>query len=349
MRATRLHGMRDVRLDEIPDPGEPGQFEVVAKPLWCGLCGSDLKGYLGNGIGEGGPLRVMGHEFSAVITAVGPGVRERRVGEHVCVMPLEHCGYCTDCLRGEFNLCINRSFLGLYGAGALGGGLADLVLLKDYQAIPLEELSDEQGALVEPAAVAINAIIEAGVGPGHIVLVVGAGSIGSLVILAAQAAGAAVVLASEPNQGRADYARQFGAEVLDPGPIEDQVAQVRKLTGPRYPVDVAFDCAGRDGAMELCIGAIKPGGRICMVGGRRNGPPIDVAQLQQLPTSIVGSLAYTRHAWDRTIALIRAGKYPVERAISSRIDRGEISTDGFEALADPACRELKILVSLHAD
>ncbi len=187
MKAIRIHGPKDVRLDDVDDPGEPGPFEVRVAPVWCGLCGSDLKGYLGNGIGAEGPLRVMGHEFSAVIEAVGQGVDPGRVGERVCIMPLEHCGHCVDCHRGDFNLCANRSFLGLYGESALGGGLADHVVVKDYQAIPLDGLSDEQGALVEPAAVALNAIIEAGVGPGHTVLVVGAGAIGSLVVLAAQA------------------------------------------------------------------------------------------------------------------------------------------------------------------
>lgn len=347
MRATRIHGRGDVRLDDVPDPGAPGPYEVLAAPLWCGLCGSDLKGYLGNGIGAEGPLRVMGHEFSAVIVAVGDGVDESRVGERICVMPLEHCGHCIDCQRGDFDLCPNKSFVGLYGSSALGGGLADLVLLKDYQAISLDGLSDEQGALVEPAAVAMNAIIEAGVGPGHTVLVVGCGSIGSMVVLAAQAAGAALVVASEPNRGRAELARQLGAVVLEPGDLEDQLDQLKRMAGPKQPVDIAIDCAGQAGALELCLGAIKTGGRICVVAGRKNGPPVDIGQLQQLPASMIGSLAYTRHAWDRTLALIRAGKFPIERTVTSRITRDAIVNDGFEALLDAERVELKILVRVR--
>lgn len=346
MKAARIHGLKDVRLDDVPHPGGPGPFEVLAAPIWCGLCGSDLKSYLGNGVGADGPLRVMGHEFSAVITAVGEGVDKGRVGEHICAMPLEHCGHCLDCHRGDFELCPSRSFLGLYGDSALGGGLGDLVLLKDYQAIPLDGLTDEQGALVEPAAVAMNAIIDAGVGPGHTVLVVGCGSIGSLVILAAHAAGAALVVASEPNRGRAAMASKLGALVLEPGDEASQLEQLHSSVGPRRPVDIAFDCAGKAGALELCLGAVKTGGRISVVAGRRNAPPIDIGQLQQLPAAMIGSLAYTRHAWDRTLALIRSGKFPIEQTITSRIQRDSIVSEGFEALLDPDGAELKILVSV---
>jgi len=349
VKATRLHGLKDVRLDDIADPGLPGPYELLIAPLWAGLCGSDVKGYLGNGINSGGPLRVIGHEFSAIVMAVGEGVTETRVGDHICVMPLEHCGRCIDCQRGDFSLCANKSFLGLYGASALGGGLADLVIIKDYQAAPLSGLSDEQGALVEPAAVALHAVIQAGVGPGHTVLVVGAGAIGSLVILAAQAAGAAVIIASEPNARRADFAGEMGAHILAPGPIEQQVVQLHEITGPRAPVDIAFDCAGKEGALELCIAAIKTGGTICIVAGRKNAPPIDIGQLQQLPATIIGSLAYTQHAWDRAIALIRSGKYPVERTVTSRIDRAEIVEKGFEALLDPTRLELKVLMRVGSD
>jgi (R,R)-butanediol dehydrogenase/meso-butanediol dehydrogenase/diacetyl reductase len=114
-------------------------------------------------------------------------------------------------------------------------------------------------------------------------------------------------------------------------------------------VDIAFDCAGKEGALELCIGAIKTGGTICIVAGRKNEPPIDIGQLQQLPATIIGSLAYTQHAWDRAIALMRAGKYPVERAVTSRIARADIVEKGFEALLDPSRLELKVLMRVGSD
>jgi len=348
LKAVRLHGYKDLRLEDVGDPGAPGPGEVLLAPLWCGICGSDLKGYLGNGIGADGPLRVMGHELSAEIVAAGPGVDRARVGERVTVMPVEHCGTCVDCRHGAYHLCARKSFLGLYGERGLGGGMADLVAVKAYQALPLDGLSDEQGALVEPAAVALHAVIEAGVGPGHSVLVVGAGMIGTLVVLAAQAAGAAVVVVSEVNPSRAARAAQFGGVVLEQGAQADLVDQVHEITGPRHPVDVAFDCAGKPGTLELCMATVRTGGKVSLVAGRKGSPPADVAPLQQLPATLIGSLAYSASSWDRTVALIRAGRFPVERTVTSRIDRDRIVDDGFEALLDPRRAELKILTRIGA-
>lgn len=346
MKAVRAHGVRDVRTDELPHPGEPGPCEILVKPIWCGLCGSDVKNYLGTGVGAGGPLRVMGHEFSALITAVGAGVDPARIGDHVAVMPVEHCGRCDDCARGDFYHCAHRSFLGLSGERALGGGLADYVLIRDYQAVLLDGLSDEDGALVEPAAVAMNAVLEARVSPGSFVLVVGCGAIGALVVLAAQAAGAAGIYVSEPNPQRARRAERLGATVLSRAPVAEQLEQLKVLAGPHAAIDVAFDCAGKEGAFEMCIGAIKSGGTICVVAGRFNAPLVDIAGIQQLPVTVIGSLAYTRRAWDMTMALMRVGKYQPGRTVTSRISRNRIVSDGFDALLDPVGDQLKVLVNV---
>jgi len=348
VKAVRLHGFKDVRLEEVADPSAPGRGEVLVEPIWSGICGSDLKGYLGNGIGADGPLRIMGHELSATIRAVGAGVDPARIGERVCVMPVEHCGECVECLRGDFHLCARRSFLGLFGERAMGGGMADLVTVKDYQAVPLDGLTDEQGALVEPGAVAMHAVIEAGVGPGQVVLVVGAGMIGTLVVLACVAAGASLVLVSEITPSRAARAEALGGVVLGPGTEAALLAQLREQTGRDHAVDVAFDCAGKAGTLELCMGAVRTGGRVSLVAGRKGSPPVDISPLQQLPATLIGSLAYSASSWDRTVALIAAGRYPVERTLTSRIERERIVEDGFEALLDPARAELKILARIAA-
>src|SRR5437870_4410304 len=103
MRAVRVHGLRDIRVDEVPEPSVPGPSEILVAPLWGGLCGTDVKEYAGPAgsvpdqphplTGACKPL-ILGHEFSATVIAVGSAIRSVRPGEGVAVMPLRHCGEC---------------------------------------------------------------------------------------------------------------------------------------------------------------------------------------------------------------------------------------------------------------
>jgi (R,R)-butanediol dehydrogenase/meso-butanediol dehydrogenase/diacetyl reductase len=333
MRAVRLHGGRDVRLEEVGAPPPPGPDEAAVAPLWCGLCGTDLKAFLDPRVTLGGaplPL-ILGHEFSARVLAVGERVTSAQPGDEVAVMPLRHCGACTLCRRGEFSLCPNKRWTGL---GAEWGGLAECALVTDYQLSPLAGVPIEAGALVEPAAVAMNAVERAGVRPGDTVLVAGCGPIGALVILAALAGGAATVLAVEPNEARASRAARLGAELRSPGDIEASA------------VEVAFDCAGAGDSLARCVTAVRPGGAVCVPAVHRGSASVDVRAITRANLSIIGSMGYTRPIWDRTLELIRARRLPVERVVTSRIASDQVVERGFAALASPSQPELKVLVSL---
>lgn len=348
MKAIRAHAIGDIRFEDVAAPPDPGPGEVLVAPLWCGICGSDVKEYAGpvGGVpttphpltGAMKPL-ILGHEFSARVVVVGPGVRTHAVGERVAVMPLLYCGRCTQCLRGEYLFCEVAAFSGLSGRW---GGLADLALVRTHQLTPLGGLSDEVGALVEPAAVALGAVINARVAPGDSVLVVGCGPIGALVILALEAVGA-TVYASDPNEARAANAAKLGADEVLHGDNATQLAQLRELTH-RRGLDSAIDCAGKPGTVDLCIAAVKPGGVVCVPGVHSAPTVVDVRTMTRKPVSIVGSLAYTRAVWDRTLALIQSGRFPVERVLTRRISRDRIVQDGFQALMDPDRFEMKILV-----
>jgi (R,R)-butanediol dehydrogenase/meso-butanediol dehydrogenase/diacetyl reductase len=348
VKAVRAHAIGDIRLDDVAPPEAPGRDEVLVAPVWCGICGSDVKEFAGpvGGVpvtphpltGAMKPL-ILGHEYSARVVAVGPGVRDRVEGERVAIMPLLYCGRCPQCVRGEYLFCAVVAFSGL---SMRWGGLGDLALLRSYQVTPLGELSDEVGALVEPAAVALAAVLNARVMPGDCVLVVGCGPIGALVILALLARGA-TVLASDPNEARAANALRLGARAVVRGDNATQLTELRELMGGRS-IDVAIDCAGKPGTVDLCILSVKPGGIVCVPGVHSAPTVIDVRTVTRKPVSIVGSLAYTRAVWDKTLALIAGGRFPVERVITSRTTRDRIVPDGLQALMDPGRQEMKILV-----
>ena len=210
MRAVRYHAARDIRVEEIPEPSGLGHGELLVRPRFCGICGTDLHEYVAGPIvtpSEPHPLtgaqnpQILGHEFSADVLEVGEGVENAQPGDRVAIMPLAFCGYCYFCVRGLNHLCVRMGCVGLSWAW---GGLGELAIVNDYQvAVIPDALSYEQGALIEPAAVAEYGVQRGGVRAGDSVLVTGGGPIGALAVLAVQAVGAGAVYLSEPNPVRA--------------------------------------------------------------------------------------------------------------------------------------------------
>jgi len=125
MRALRFHGARKLSVENVPEPGPPGPGEVLLRPLMCGICGTDLHEYTDGPIVtplDRHPLtgaelpQIMGHEFSAVVAAAGPGVTHVREGDRCTVMPLIYCGQCHECARGLGHLCRTMACTGLSSA-----------------------------------------------------------------------------------------------------------------------------------------------------------------------------------------------------------------------------------------
>jgi len=351
VKALRVYGPKDLRLEDIAPPEAPGADEVVVAPLFCGLCGTDVREYVGPGgavpdqphplTGAMKPL-VLGHEFSARVVKVGANVRHVREGDRVAVMPLQHCGVCVACRRGEFHFCPDKAWTGL---STRYGGLGELAMIPSYQATPLGSLSDEQGALVEPAAVALNAVVRAGVSVGDTVHVAGCGPIGAFAILASIASGATAVYVSEPNASRAALGKALGATPLPQGPVAEQAAYVFEQT-KGVGVDVAIDCAGKEGALDLCVEVVRLGGVIGVPGVHTQTPRVNMWRLLRRQLSIVGSQGYTRTVWDRTIALIAAGRLPVERVVTSTVPLAQV-IGAFDRLIDPAQAQVKILIRVQ--
>ena len=336
MRAVRLHGVGDVRIDEVPAPPEPGPTEVLVAPEWCGLCGTDAREYLGPGgsvpdqphvlTGIHKPV-VLGHEFSGIVTAVGSDVTRVAPGAGVAVFPLVACGRCAECLRGEPILCPLKAWVGLSTAY---GGLGDLVLLDESMVSPLGDLDLAIGAMIEPAAVALQAARRADIGPGDIVLVSGCGPIGILAVLAARALGASLVFANDPQPQRAAAAEAVGA-VIVPSDAVAAESVIRQLAPEG--VAAAINCAGKESSLALCVAATRPGGVVSVPAVHTTPPVVDIWRVTRGALTIAGSLGYTRDTWELTIALVQSGRYPIGLLDPVRIDRDRVVEDGFEALA----------------
>ena len=248
--AIRLLGARRLkRVESAIRP--PGEGEVIVQVRAVGLCGSDAHWYNEGGIGESGPGNglVLGHEIAGEI-ASGP-----RLGERVVVDPAIPCRRCELCRAGRENLCPRVRFA---GHGDTDGGLTSFLVWPERSLTPLpENLTFQQGTLLEPLGVALHAVDLVGGVTGAKVAVVGLGPIG-LLLVAAIAGDAARVVATDLLAHRVEAAQRLGA-------TEGMVVESDAWTD-EGAFDVVFETAGSDDSANAAILAAAPGGRVALVG-----------------------------------------------------------------------------------
>ncbi|KEO56785.1 2,3-butanediol dehydrogenase [Thioclava indica] len=346
MKAARWHGVKDIRVEDIAEPS-PGPGEVKIKVAWTGICGSDLHEYLAGPIfvpvEETHPLShdkapiTMGHEYCGTITDLGDGVSGLTKGDRVAIEPIFACGHCEACMEGKYNLCDSLGFVGLSG-GHGGFAATSVVPARMVHKMP-DDLSMEQGALVEPAAVALHAVRMSKIKAGDKAAVFGAGPIGLLVVEALRVAGAAQIHVVEPSAERRAKALELGAtSVIDPM-AEDPVATIRSATGG---VHVAFEVTGVPRVLPQCIDSTRHEGQTLIVsiweGDASFHPNTAVLKERQLQ----GTIAY-RHVYPAVMELMIQGYFSADKLVTKRISIDEIVEQGFEALVAEKS-QVKILV-----
>ncbi|HLZ30294.1 MAG TPA: alcohol dehydrogenase catalytic domain-containing protein [Chloroflexota bacterium] len=351
MRAVVFHQQHDIRVEDVPEPQPVTGAQVLLEPLWCGICGTDLHEYTAGPIVTATrphPLtgvtipQTLGHEFSASVLEVGPEVRSVAAGDRVAIMPLIYCGRCDMCRRGANHLCRVMACTGL---SAPTGGLAERALVEEYQVARLtDDVTDIQGAVVEPAAVALYGVERSRMRAGDRVLVMGCGPIGALAALAASALGAGDIFIAEPNPRRADFATTLGVGEVLTAVGDDLVGVIQDRTGGAG-VDVAIECAGKEAALNAAIEAVRPQGKIVQTGLHTRPASTFPAQWSAKDITIEATWCYAVTDWPRVIRLIARGRYPVERIVTARLPLDEVIVGGFDRLIDPAGEQVKVLGS----
>lgn len=347
MKAAKWYGVKDIRIEDISEPViQPGMVKISIE--WCGICGTDLHEYLAGPIflpTEPHPITnekvpvVLGHEFSGKVIEIGEGVSTIKVGDRVTVEPILACGKCAACRDGFYNVCDHLGFIGLAGGG---GGFSEVVMGQEKMVHKLpDEMTYEQGALVEPAAVAIHAVRESNLKVGDTCVVFGAGPIGLLVIQAALAAGASKIGVVELSEVRQKFARDVGAHfVVDPSK-EDTVKAVNELTNGG--ADVCFEVTGVEVCLNNAIECAKTRGQVMIVSIWEGASSISPNSLVLKERQLKSILGY-RDVFPATIQLITEGRLPVDKVITKKIKLQDIVNDGFEELVNDKSH-IKILVS----
>jgi L-iditol 2-dehydrogenase len=328
MRAAKLYGARDFRIENLPEPGAPGPGEALVKIGTVGVCGSDLHTYADGRIGDTvvkDPL-VLGHEFAGTITAVGPEALDGqhqplRVGQRVAVEPGLPCWHCDMCEAGHPNLCRHLGFMGL---APDDGALQDLRLCPSRNCFPLpDKLTLAEGALLEPLGVALHAVDLGKIKLGQRVAVLGCGPIGLLIMKLAKLAGAGQLVALDQFGWRLEAAKRFGADTVIDIRNGDAVAALRDLTQGRG-AEIVFEAAWAGDGVAQAVEMADLGGRLVLAGI----PGDDHAHFRHSPARRKGltfkMVRRMKHTYPRTIALASEGAVALEDLITHRFPLEEV-------------------------
>lgn len=345
-------------LGERPDPELTGEHDVLIRSIASGICGSDQHMVTADADGYmdiPAPYRVpvaLGHENSGVVVEVGSAVTRIRVGDRVAVEAQVECGTCRSCLRGIPAACDNMWDRGF----SLDGGTATMTVAHERHCWPLNEVVDrfgEQkasdiGALIEPASVAYNGVVNraGGFRPGDSVAVVGAGPIGLAAVALASALGAGRVLSIDPSASKRAIATELGAtHTFDPtsGQTEEWLREMTRGAG----VDMAVDATG-NGRLVLpqLVPIIAVGGKIVSLGA--NGAPVEVDTIKLMfrSASMHFTVGHLGGGFPAVISLHAAGKIDLTKMVTARFALDE----GIAAMAQAKLgADAKILIYPHAD
>jgi (R,R)-butanediol dehydrogenase/meso-butanediol dehydrogenase/diacetyl reductase len=348
MRAAVYYGNRDLRIESAPEP-EVCAGDVKLRVLYNGICGSDLHEYYDGPIttrttphpltGVKNPV-ILGHELCGEVVAVGAGVEDLPLGCLVAVDPLESCGGCVWCQVGQYPHCPQ---VALHGYNRSSGGLGEYTVVRRAMAHRLPAgMTAQQGALIEPLAVAWNTANRCQLEAGQIVAIHGAGPIGIGVCLTLRARGVEVI-AIDPSPLRRQVIARLGARwTLDPGDC-DAIAAVRDLTGGRG-AHASVDAAGVPSAFRAAMQGTRVDGSAVVVAIHH--APLVIPPFEMLmPEVYVSGVAMSAHAFPSVIEQMAHGSYPLDGWVET-IPFDDLLEKGLERLRRQ--EGLKILVEVGA-
>ncbi|UCB45937.1 MAG: alcohol dehydrogenase catalytic domain-containing protein [Spirochaetota bacterium] len=299
MKAAIWKAAGAMEIGSLPKPSID-DHEVLIKVKAAGICGTDLTIYQGKFPRERAtPPMVLGHEFSGEIVEIGKSVIDYEVGDRVTADPLTSCGDCYACNNGIQHACSSLKLIGIDKNGAF----AEFVKVSTDKVYRLPEaLSFEEGAVIEPLAVAVHALQRARLGNDDKILIIGGGPIGILVALVAKVTGIKKILVSEIQDHRIDIIRKIGFDYIDASAydIRDTFTDYFQAVGP----DIVFEATGTARGFQQAIDITRIRGTILEVSVPKIPVELDLKRVNFAELSIVGSRVYTPDDIESAIELL---------------------------------------------
>ena len=330
MKAAVLIGKQTIRIEDHPMP-EIRTEEVLVQVKACGICGTDIHALLS---GDFYPVgTVFGHECAGIVADVGSAASGVDVGDRVVISPAPPCGVCIHCRNGRDNLCANHLTASIGSTTDIPGACAEFIRIPKpdqmIHSLP-DSITFEQGALVEPLAVAFHSVRQSRLQPGDPAVVLGAGPIGLGVVQFLRVSGAGRIIVVELSEKRAEMARRFGADVtLNPMEIRSAMAEkIRSLTQD-HGAEVVYECTGAPQVFKNALQYVRSGGQVVAIGVIDKETPIDAFDLLTREIELKGSMCYTAAEFQMVIDFIERGRIDTDAMISEVIALKDLADKGF--------------------
>lgn len=338
MRAAVLRGLKQIRIEERPEPVPPPGWVLVQVEA-ASICGTDAHQYEGR-IDTPFP-RVPGHDFAGRVVEVSDGVDGSLIGKPVAVKPSLPCGICGDCLANRAVDCHSKKLIGLWSDGCM----------TEFVAVPVSNLVDRpegveawQAALLEPLAVGLNTVDRLGIRLGDTVAVLGQGPIGLALTRLCALSGAGRLIVTDAREAPFNVSRIYGATDCINVSTTDTVSRIKELTAG-VGADVVIETSGFPSSSAMVIDCVRKEGKVVHIGWANDLPPLPVIPIMAKTLTIFGIGGNGgRGQYERSLELVRSGRVDLAPMVTHRFALDDVA-EAFEVASSKSGGAIKVVLA----
>lgn len=330
----------EIEFNEIPIP-EIKENEVLVKIMRIGICGSDIHVYYGKHSYTSYPV-TQGHEVSGKIEKIGSAVKGLKPDDKVTIQPQIVCRECYPCTHGNYHICDNLKVMGFQTTGTASEYFA--VDSEKIVKLP-KDMTYEEGAMIEPCAVAIHAVLQGGEVKDFKVLVLGAGPIGNLVAQCAKALGAESVMITDINDFRLELAKEVGIDYTI-NPKKCNLSEVIIQAFGPDKADLIIECVGENETIDDAIENARKGTDIIVVGVFSNNPTINLGLVQDHELRVIGNLMYQKEDYIKAMELVKSRKIVLKPLMTTHFPLKDYNK-AYKFIEDKKDKIMKVFIDVN--